>query len=97
MDEDVIVVKEGSKRDYLIPEKVEAAFKQFATEKITETNAELKLSSSAFLNIPSDGDTIVTLAKQGEYYWMMSKVNTAMVEILIIESLQVAQTEELLL
>ena len=92
-----LLIKDNQLKGYLIPEKVEAAFKQFATEKITETNAELKLSSSAFLNIPSDGDTIVTLAKQGEYYWMMSKVNTAMVEILIIESLQVAQTEELLL
>lgn len=92
-----LLVKDNQLKGYLIPERVEAAFKCFAGEKISENNADLKLMSSAFLNIPSDGDTIVTLANQNGNYWMMSKINTAMVEIIIIESLQIAQNDQLLL
>lgn len=92
-----LLLKDNQLQGYLVPEKVEATFKQFTGTKITEKTATLKLMSSAFLSIPSDGDTIITLAKQNENYWMMSKINTAMVEIIIIESLQVAQNDELLL
>ena len=49
---------------YLIPEKVEATFKQFTGHKISEKSATLKLISSSLLNIPSDGDTVINIAKR---------------------------------
>lgn len=92
-----LLFKEDQLKGYLVPEKVEASFKQFSGEKISESNADLKLISSSFLNIPSDGDTQITVALQNGVYWMMSKINTAMVEIFIIENLQVMQNDKLLL
>ena len=83
-------------KGYLIPEKVEATFKQYTGHKISEKSASLKLISSSLLNIPSDGDTIINIAKQGENYWMITKINTAMVEIILLESLT-ASTDEVLL
>ena len=84
-------------KGYLIPEKVEATFKQFTGHKISEKSASLKLISSSLLNIPSDGDTVINIAKQGENYWMITKINTAMVEIILLESLTVSTDEVLLL
>ena len=82
---------------YLIPEKVEATFKQFTGHKISEKSATLKLISSSLLNIPSDGDTVINIAKQGDNYWMITKINTAMVEIILLESLTISTDEVLLL
>lgn len=92
-----LLIKDNQLKGYLIPEKVEACFKQFTGEKISEANADLKLVSSAFLNIPSDGDTFISLANYNGNYWLLSKINTAMVEIHILETLQVAQNDGLLL
>ena len=92
-----LLFKDNQLKGYLIPEKVEASFKQFPGEKISENNAELKLVSSSFLSIPSDGDTQISIAYQNGVHWMLSKINTAMVEIFIIESLQLMQNNQLLL
>lgn len=92
-----LLVKDNQLKGYLIPEKVEASFKQFTGEKISENNADLKLVSSAFLGIPSDGDTVISLANYNNNYWLLSKINTAMVEIHILETLQIAQNDGLLL
>ena len=92
-----LLFKDNQLKGYLIPEKVEASFKQFSGEKIAENNSELKLVSSSFLSIPSDGDTQISIANQNGTYWMLSKINTAMVEIFIIESLQLMQNNQLLL
>ena len=92
-----LLFKDNQLKGYLIPEKVEASFKQFSGEKIAENNSELKLVSSSFLSIPSDGDTQISIANQNGTYWMLSKINTAMVEIFIIESIQLMQNNQLLL
>lgn len=92
-----LLIKNNQLIGYSVPEKVEACFKQFSGEHVSESDADLKLISSAFLSIPSDGDTLISLANQNGNYWLISKVNTAMVEIIIIESLQIAQNDVLLL
>lgn len=92
-----LLVKDNQLKGYLIPEKVEASFKQFTGEKISDATADQKLISSAFLNIPSDGDTFISLANYNGNYWLLSKINTAMVEIHILETLQLSQNDGLLL
>lgn len=92
-----LLIDNDQLKGYLIPEKVESSFKQYTGVKISEKNASLKLISSSFLNIPSDGDTSINIMKQNDNYWMVTKIITAMVEVVLIESLTISQDEILLL
>lgn len=92
-----LLLSNNQLKGYLIPEKVEAPFKQFTGEKISEKNADLKLKSVSFLSVPSDTTTDINIAKQNDVYWMISTIYTETTKIILIESLQIAADNELLL
>ena len=81
----------------MVPETLEDSFTQFATESINETNADIKLLSYAFLTIPSDGDSEVVLGSLNNQYWLNTTINTAIVEIYILEALSPMQSDKLLI
>lgn len=93
----ILLTKDNQLKGYMIPETLEDSFAQYMSEEVTDTNSELKLTSYAFLNIPSDGNSEVSLGELNGQYWLSTKINTAIVEITILESINPAQDDKLLI
>lgn len=93
----VLLINQNQLKGYMVPETLEDSFAQFATEEVTEANADIKLLSYAFLSIPSDGDSEVVLGHLNGQYWLNTTINTAIVEIYILEALSPMQSDKLLI
>lgn len=79
-----------------IPETAVYSFKDYIKDQIDDTNAELKLRSYSFLQVP--GDTYkISIGKIGGTLWSLTFVNTGLVTISVLENLQPVSDDNLII
>lgn len=86
-----LLVHQQQLKGFSIPEMLEAPFKMFEDAEVSEANCEKKFTSYSFLCIPTDSDTNVYLAKLDDNYWLISKINTAIIDITVMEPINIAE------
>jgi hypothetical protein len=86
-----LLVQQNQLKGFSIPEMLEAPFKMYEKEEISESKAELKLTSYAFLCIPTDSDSVVYLAKLEDQHWLITTINTAIIDITVLEPVNITE------
>jgi hypothetical protein len=91
-----LLIQNGQLKGYSIPELLEAPFRQYEQEEVSESKAELKLTSYAFLCVSIDGDSSIALGQADNKYWMKTIINNAIVDIEVLESLSPSENKIML-
>lgn len=93
-----LLIQQGNMLGYSIPELLENNFAQYGNIEVSETKAELKLTSLAFLCIPTEGDSVLTLgsSRTGDH-WLHTKITTSIIDIEVLEALVITQDDKLLI
>lgn len=86
-----LLVQQSQLKGFSIPEMLEAPFKMYEKEEISESKSELKLTSYAFLCIPTDSDSVVYLAKLEDQHWLITTINTAIIDITVLEPVNITE------
>ena len=86
-----LLIQQAQLKGFSIPEMLEAPFKMYEKEEISENKAEFKLTSYAFLCIPTDSDSVVYLAKLEDQHWLITSINTAIIDITVLEPVNIAE------
>ena len=86
-----LLIQQNQLKGFSIPEMLEAPFKMYEKEEISESKAELKLTSYAFLCIPTDSDSVVYLAKLEDQHWLITTINTAIIDITVLEPVNITE------
>ncbi len=91
-----LLLHQNQMKAVYIPELAVFSFKQFVSDQIDDSKAELRLRSYSFLNVPGE-EYRVTLGEVHGNYWITTLVNTGFIAVHIIESLQPVSDENLIL
>jgi len=79
-----------------IPETAVYSFKDYIKDQIDDTNADLKLRSYSFLQVPGDSYK-VSIGQIGDGLWSLTFVNTGLVTISVMESLSPVSDDNLII
>jgi len=91
-----LLIHDNQLKGVYVPEIAVYSFKDYIKDQIDDTNAQLKLRSYSFLQVP--GDTYkVSLGRVGNTIWSLTFVNTGLVTISVLENLQPVSDENLII